>query len=291
MRIKHRLPPHEGYWLARNSHANPDISNVEYLHVLSKEEFNILSTAYKYFANRRDEQDVKPLFKAYLAWNQALDAAPGFAQLGPLPKEYFEDAFVTFVLVWRKTLDNLAFTISSIFGKDSIQYKNYITSTNNAFETYFGYRVVWSLRNIIQHEKTPPIEYSLDQHLYICEKCGQEHVDICHLSITLSCGWLETKCSTKLRLELEQLNSDVIDIGGVIEQSMQGFEDVLFAALLLTRDGPVYHTALEDIFYEINPDYPILVEYWHNEDGEPMILYESLSVVAWVIKRDSFQSS
>ncbi len=261
MRTKPELPPNEGWWLASSSRANSDLYSVEYLHPLSKGEFDTLSAAYEYFTHHRDEPELKPLFEAYKAWRKALKTAPRSATLGPLPREFVENALVTFLLVWRKALDNLAHAISSSFGKDSCRFKAYNANRRLAFDTYFGYRVVESMRNLTQHRETPPIEQALEHHPYICEKCCQEHKDTPDLLVTLSCAWLKNGCSATLKRELDTLNRDTIDVVEVVDQSMQGFEDILYAVLLSTHYGPAHRAALVSVFDETHPYYPVLVDY------------------------------
>jgi len=137
MRKKPKLPPNEGWWLASSSRANRSLYSVEfeYLHMLSKREFDTLSPAYEYFTSHLYEPELRPLFEAYKAWENALEVAPGFATMGPLPREVVENALITFLLIWRKALDNLAYAISSRFGKDSSRFQAYNDSRRRAFDT------------------------------------------------------------------------------------------------------------------------------------------------------------
>jgi hypothetical protein len=186
MRTTLELPPNDGWWFASSSRAHPDLIAVEYLHPLSEGEIDTLSAAYEYFARGWKEPKVKPLFEAYQAWRQAPQAAAGLTQTGPLPREIVENALVTFLLVWRMALDHLASAISSRFGKEFRQFQAYTASRRRAYDTYFGYRVVESMRNLTQHQEKPPIEQTLERHPHACEKCGREHDDVRDLSVTLS---------------------------------------------------------------------------------------------------------
>jgi len=145
------------------------------------------------------------------------------------------------------------------------------------------------MRNLTQHRETPPIEQTLEHHPYICEKCGQEHEDVPDLSVTLSCAWLRNGCSATLKRELDKLNRDPIDMVAIVEQSMQGFEDILYAVLLATHDGPAHLAALVSVFDETYPYYPVLVYYWFREDGEPRASVRSLYAVNWMVERASVQ--
>jgi hypothetical protein len=284
-----KLPPNEGWWLARSSRVHPHLSAVEYLRPLSDGEVDALSAAYEHFVRGREQPEVKQLFEAYQAWRGAPRAAASLTSTGPLPMEIVEKALVTFLLVWRMTLDHLARAISSRFGKESRQFEAYTASRRRAYDTYFGYRVVESMRNLVQHQEKPPLEQTLERHAYTCKKCGQEHDDVRDLSVTLSPAWLRKGCSATLKRELDELNTDSIDMRVAVEESMRGFENILHAVLLSTHDGPAHRAALVNVFEETSPDYPVLVECWSDEEGEPRVSVCSFDAVDWVVKRASMQ--
>jgi len=187
------------------------------------------------------------------------------------------------------TLDHLAHTISSQFGEESDQLRDYNSSRHQAYDSYFGYRVIETLRNITQHREKPPIEQKIERHLYLCTKCGQEHESSRDLSITLDPTWLKTSKKTPARFkrELDELKGVPIELRDVVEQSMQGFDDIVFSILLSSAKGSNYCTRLVRIFGETSPNFPVLVNYWINENGKPRGSIDSFSDISWIIERAS----
>lgn len=287
-----KLPPNYGWWLARSSHAKHDLDAPEDFRPLSKEKFDTLTASYIYISNPWFKPKVEQLFKAYEKWCSLLKSAPSVAQTGSFPKEHAEEVLANFLSMWRKALNNLATYITSRFKEEPNQLQTYEQaykkSKNTAYDKYIGYRVVEAMRNIDVHQETPPIELTFERHPYVCKKCGKIHEDVGDLSVTISRAWLRDNCSKGiLKQELDKLNSDSIDIGAMVEQSMQGFMDILYNLLLLTSEGKTHCSKIRKVFDETCPDYPVLVKFWSNERGEPLVAARVLDDVNWVVKRTS----
>jgi hypothetical protein len=288
MRPTPQLPPNYGWWLASSSRAHASLCAIEYLRPISEIEFDTLCAAYEHCARSRKQPEVEPLLQAYEAWRRALRSAASLSRLGPLPKEIVEKKLVAFLLVWRMAFDHFASIISSRFGKGSMQFDAYTASRCCAYDRYFGYRVIESMRNIVQHQERPPLEQTIERHPYSSENCDQEH-DVLDLSVALSAAWLRKGCSATLRRDLDGLSNDSINMRLAVEEAMQGFEDILYAVLLATDDGRSHRAALVAVFGETRPNYPVLVEYWSGQEGEPRASVLALRDVAWIVDRPSVQ--
>jgi hypothetical protein len=280
------LPPTYGSWLARANSKRADFHSVEYLRRLGDSECTALRTARNFFLSGRRRPEVGPLFEAYQSWLGVAEFVTGQARLGPPTMQVTEDRLMSFLLVWRMALDQLAFATSSRFGKNSREWRAYQAGRRSAYDTYFGYRVVEALRNRLQHQERPPLTQKIEGHPYICKKCGEEHVDL-SLSVTLQAEWvLESEnCPRILKIDLEDPANTIIDIREVVEQSMQGFDDLLYTLLISDAGASERLAVLVEIFDETSPDVPIIVKSWPDATGNQRGSLEPLSGMEWVITR------
>jgi hypothetical protein len=286
-RAKPLLPPDDGWWLAHDVTRQTSFYSVQYLRPLSEAESAAVRAAWSFFASWRFRSEIEPLLDAYQHWLNSLNLALGSARLGSRGNNSIaENALISFLLVWRMTLDQLANATSSRFGKDSKQWHAYQAGRKIAYDTYFGYRVVEAMRNQVQHQERPALTQEFKNYSYICERCSKEHADL-DLSITMHADWLlkSGQCPRVLKTELEHPANAIIEIREAIRESMQGFDDLLYT-LLMSDDKAQEHLAvLLQVFSEASPDVPFLVKSWKDESGESQATIVTPSDMDWVIAR------
>jgi len=277
------LPPHEGTWLGHSPRNTSDLSSIERFQLLSRKEFDEHIAAYEYFNQHTFKKVIRPLRKAHRGWEVAKIAALKSRALGPFSSHIAADALVVFLNCWRKTLDNLAHSVSVQFQKDSEQFRTLDRSRRLAFDTYFGYRVVESLRNMNQHMESPPIQQAIESRTYVCAKCGELHEEDSELTITLSCEWIRSGCSGFLKRELLGADFQTIDVAKAVSDSMAGFDDVMRALLLSMPEAKSHQDILDRVFRSATPNLPVLINYWTREDGEPHMSMQPLHQVRWIL--------
>lgn len=71
-------------------------------------------------------------------------------------------ALVNWLLGFRAFLDHLQTHLSELFGTDSSEMQSFKEVTNRAFDSHFGYRFLYRLRNFTQHCGFPPVWVRVD---------------------------------------------------------------------------------------------------------------------------------
>lgn len=280
------LPPTDGLWLAHSASKRVDFYSIQYLRPLGGAEGTAVYAAWKFFQSGRNRSETEPLFEAYRKWLNVPDLLIGQAGLGSPVWQITEDRLMSFLLVWRMALDQLASATSSRHGKESIEWRAYQAGRKAAYDTYFGYRVVEAMRNRLQHQDMPPLTQALERCPYTCERCGKEHVDL-HLSITMKAQWLleSASCPRTLKRDLEDPANAVIDIREAVKQSMRGFDDLIYTLLMSDSEAPELLALLAGIFDETAPDVPIIVKTGAGGTGGWGGGIEQLRDMEWVITR------
>lgn len=99
------------------------------------------------------------LTKAEEAWARGLtdDVAAADARNREL-----KIALVNWLLSFRAFLDHLQTHLSELFGKDSAEMQSFKDLTSDAFDSHFGYRFLYRLRNFTQHCGFPPVWVRVD---------------------------------------------------------------------------------------------------------------------------------
>jgi hypothetical protein len=210
--------------------------------------------------------------------------------MGPLHlyTDRVDKELVSFLLVWRMALDHLASATSSWFGKDSKQWEAFEVGRRRAYDTHFGYRVVDAMRNRVQHQERPPLTHTLLRYPYTCDECDKEHADL-DLAVSLPKEWfLSSQCPRLLKQDLTATDRDDIDIRAAVDESMQGFRDILYVMTMASDEAPGHLASLVNVFDETEPLVPVLVE-WHI-DGKPRATsLREFDSMAWVVKRSTLQ--
>lgn len=288
-------PPSDGCWLAHGFTENVNFYSIEYKRLISDAEYVATQNAWQHFKSGRWLPEVQPLLKVYRSWQEAPGSVTGQARLGGFRlgeflEEVIEDRLISFLLTWRMALDQLASATSSRYGKDSSEWRAYQAGRRKAYDIYFGYRVVEAMRNRVQHQGRPPLAQELIRFPYICEKCGEEHFSYdLDLSVTMRAEWLleSENCPRTLRRDLMDPSNEIIDIREAVQQSMQGFEDILFALLMSSNGAAEHLDILVRAFGETSPYRPVLVKSWKDDSGRWLASLEQLSDVDWVVARSA----
>jgi len=66
--------------------------------------------------------------------------------------------FVNLLTACRLYFDHTKHHLSTLFGKDSVEFEDVETRTSEQYDTYFGYRFMEALRNFVQHRGYPITE-------------------------------------------------------------------------------------------------------------------------------------
>jgi hypothetical protein len=282
------MPPSEGTWLARTpSRFRSFYDPIEYLRPLSKAETDSLDIAHEYFRLGKQQTNVESLFKAYRDWSEAPIFVAEATRLGGPPQtEVVEDRLLSYLLVWRMAIDQLANATSTHFGRESEQWKAYQEGRRRAYDAYFGYRVIDAMRNLVVHKEMPPLTHTLIAYPYNCDKCGNEHANL-DLSVSVSKSWFlgRERCPRVLRRDLINRDEDAIDIRAAVAESVRGFEDLLLSILLASDPARRHLAALINMFNETSPDAPVTVERKINENGRDRARVKDFNDLEWVITR------
>jgi hypothetical protein len=107
----------------------------------------------------------------------------------------------------RLYIDQVRHELSSLFGKDSNEFKQFSQACSQEYDGYAGYRVMEQLRNIMQHQ-TPPL-HNLSRTNERVEH-GEGYLPKSSTTVYISLSQLKTTAQIKTRVlaDLEQAQTD-----------------------------------------------------------------------------------
>lgn len=103
----------------------------------------------------------------YQAWLQNAEEARAHgltddATVADTRNRELKIALVNWLLGFRAFLDHLQTHLSELFGKDSREMQSFKALTSRLFDSHFGYRFLYRLRNFTQHCGFPPVWVRVD---------------------------------------------------------------------------------------------------------------------------------
>jgi hypothetical protein len=69
----------------------------------------------------------------------------------------YNSLFQNFLCSFRSFVDHSETSLSKLYGQDSLEFKSWKKVTSEAYDTSFGYRFIYRLRNYCQHIGMPPL--------------------------------------------------------------------------------------------------------------------------------------
>ena len=191
---------------------------------------------------------------------------PSGGQLNPLLVRQINSALVSWILLWRFTIDNWKHDIERRFGKLSAECTGLIESLNSAYDSHPGYRVAEGMRNLVQHQEMPPLNVTRNHRR---ESDGNLRVE--STLVVLASWFLDwRKCPAMLKRDLRAQTDKPVDIQVAVHDAMDGLTDV--ARKRAAIDGPELssHLALlRSISAETAPGVPVLTV----TQGDPGVGY------------------
>lgn len=162
---------------------------------------------------------------------------------------------VSWLLLWRLTIDHWRHDISDRFGTESESYVKLLAALAGQYDARPAYRVVEGMRNLVQHREMPPLHVNDNDQL---ESDGTRSRT---LSITISVEWFLNwpQCPRLLREYLEHQGIQRVDIVSAVRGAMDGLSEVLPTYVYIdTIDLDVHLRRLISLLDEAEPGLPLL---------------------------------
>jgi hypothetical protein len=168
-----------------------------------------------------------------------------------------QSSFVGWLLIWRLVFDQADHNICTRFGKESTERSQLKTARSDAYDTHRGYRVVESMRNLVQHQEMPPFNASLSR---ILDRSSGNVVR--NIDITFPVSWLleSPKCAAKVRSEFKENPEELLSAADIVDDAMAGFQKVFLVITKMNYPELVKSVNLvRAIFREAHPGGPGLL--------------------------------
>jgi hypothetical protein len=198
------------------------------------------------------------LNSSFMVWKHTFDRVANAkkGELQPAMTEELLGAFVGWILVWRLIFDHAEHDLSSRFGDDSEQLREFRKARKQAYDGSQSYRLVEALRNLMQHREMPSLVFSRRETLD--QTTMQKSMQVSY-RFPISDLLDSPKCPATIKNEFRANPSLEFELPVVIDQAM-------------TAIGPVLLEWMKSSMAELAAHINLLRKIFAEAAGFPMLL-------------------
>jgi hypothetical protein len=184
-------------------------------------------------------------------------------------------ALVSFVLLWRLSIDQALTELSARFGKTSSQYTDFVQKTKDLYGSHPGYRLVEGLRNYVAHHGMPPISGQVTMERAPETESGITSTFV--LGLSKSKLLASDNIPRILKRDLEESESDDLPLVELMEDAASAFATLVDQ--MIEFDRPELDAKLEilySIFNETVPEVPAIADMSTSRKVKKLLRFDDL---------------